>query len=243
MSVICMCAITTLLSGCTKEPPKCSDEKTISLVKSIILDMLGGKGDPAEKDIKDAMKIEFTRATAYDKNIKKYSCEGDLIANDTYKLPITYESQLDDNGKHIVAVSRFRNADAVMVTSALANIKKSKDSKNDAKPQGQQAITISDNELCGDDLLKRFSNRIEKLVGNDYNKLLKNIQVSSCAERNGSEVIISGIAPHSGGSEEGIISINTATDLINIGILSGGNITYYSEDKSKPSLAIQKWNK
>ena len=31
-----------LLAGCAKEPPKCSDEQTVALVRKIVLEMVGG---------------------------------------------------------------------------------------------------------------------------------------------------------------------------------------------------------
>jgi len=104
-----------------------------------------------------------------------------------------------------------------------------------------ETTSISDSELCGDDLMKRFSKRIKNLASKDYKKLLKNMQVSGCAERNGTEVIIRGCAPHLCGSEEGIIAINTTSNTISIGIFSNSNFIYYSENKSNPSEAIQKF--
>jgi len=109
------------------------------------------------------------------------------------------------------------------------------------KKMSSETKSISDSELCGDDLLKRFSKRIKKLASKDYQKLIKNIQVSGCAKRDGNEVIITGCAPHLCTSEEGIIAINTLSNTISIGIVSNNNFRYYSENKNFQSEAIQKF--
>jgi hypothetical protein len=112
--------VTTFLTGCAKEPPKCSDEETYSLVRSIILDQIGGSEGLTEKEIQDNLKIEFARASAFDENIKKYSCEAKLISGGGfYEVPITYETQLDDNGQHIVTVGGIAMGDLIGVKSGL----------------------------------------------------------------------------------------------------------------------------
>jgi uncharacterized protein YecT (DUF1311 family) len=138
--LITVTAMTAILAGCTKEPPKCSDDKTTNLVRKIILDQIGGSEGLTEKEIKDNMKIEYPRASAFDEKIKKYSCEAKLIAGDTYQLPITYESQLDDSGKHIVAVGGIRMGDLYGVKAGITEgIKKSKAANSEAEPPKQKA--------------------------------------------------------------------------------------------------------
>ncbi len=58
-------------TGCVKEPPKCSDEDTLTLVRKIILDQIGGSEKLTEKEIKDNLKIEYSRASAFEEKIKK----------------------------------------------------------------------------------------------------------------------------------------------------------------------------
>jgi len=62
--------LTQILVGCTKGPPKCSDDRTTDLVRKIILDQIGGSEGLTEKEIKDNMKIEYSRASAFDEKIK-----------------------------------------------------------------------------------------------------------------------------------------------------------------------------
>ncbi|MDP1770900.1 MAG: hypothetical protein Q8L15_01345 [Methylobacter sp.] len=112
--------ITVFLTACAKETPKCSDDETVSLVRKIILDQIGGSEKLSEEEIKENMKIELPRATAFDEKIKKYSCEAKLKAGNSYVLPITYESQLDDANQHIVAVGGINRADLFNVSSWIA---------------------------------------------------------------------------------------------------------------------------
>ena len=41
--------LTQILVGCTKGPPKCSDDRTTDLVRKIILDQIGGSEGLTEK--------------------------------------------------------------------------------------------------------------------------------------------------------------------------------------------------
>lgn len=126
-TLIVAIGIAIILGGCGKEPPKCSDETTASLVRKIVLDQIGGSEGLTEKEIKDNLRIEFPRASAFDEKIKKYSCEARLVAGDAYQLPIVYESQLDDKDQHIVAVGGIGRRDLLGVQGGMIEgIKKSR---------------------------------------------------------------------------------------------------------------------
>ena len=130
--VIVATVAVSVLAACGSEPPKCSDDNTFSLVRKIILDQLGGGEGLSEKEINDNMKIEFPRASAFDEKIKKYNCEAKLIAGGMYELPITYESQLDDKGQHIVSVGGIMRGDLFALQAGIIEgIKKSRAEKND----------------------------------------------------------------------------------------------------------------
>ncbi len=123
--------VVSVLTACGQEPPKCSDDDTSSLVRKIILDQLGGGEGLSEKEIKDNMKIEFPRASAFDEKIKKYNCEAKLIVGGMYELPITYESQLDDKGQHIVSVAGISRGDLFALQAGMIEgIKKSRAERN-----------------------------------------------------------------------------------------------------------------
>lgn len=127
---------TALLAGCAKTPPKCSDDDTASLVRKIILDQFGGSEGLTEKEIMENLKIELPRASAYDEKIKKYSCEAKLVAGNKYQLPITYESQLDDQNQHLVSVSGITLGDNINLKAAFTDaIEKSRSAQNVVAPQ------------------------------------------------------------------------------------------------------------
>jgi hypothetical protein len=116
-----------ILVGCAQQPPKCGDDKTVNMVKQTISEQIKNKLDNkiSEKEFQDNMKVEYPRASAYDEKIKKYRCEGKLIAGKTYELPITYESQLDDKNQHIVSVGTISYASIFgkPVSGDLVNVK------------------------------------------------------------------------------------------------------------------------
>lgn len=113
-------AITALLGACAKEPPKCSDEDTFALVSNIVMDQIGGSEGVTKQEIQENLKIELPRASAFDEKIKKYSCEAMLIAGGVYRLPITYETQLDDQNQHVVSVAGIRRGDLLGVYAGMA---------------------------------------------------------------------------------------------------------------------------
>ena len=110
-----------ILSGCTKEPPKCSDERTLNLVISIISNQISKEIGLSTDDLKSSLKFEFAKATSYDEKIKKYSCDATLVASETYKVPVDYESQLDDNDEHIVSLSKILPSEIIQVGQTLNN--------------------------------------------------------------------------------------------------------------------------
>lgn len=119
-TVIIASLITTLITGCAKEPPKCSDEATLSLVRQIIAEQLIGRSVP-DKGLKDILKIELPRASGFDEKIKEFTCEAKLIAGGTVQMPITYKSQLDDKDQHIVVVGGISRGDLIALLYAVAN--------------------------------------------------------------------------------------------------------------------------
>lgn len=125
---LCM---TGLLSSCQKEPPKCSDEETLGLVRQIILQQIDAPKSMSEAEAKNCLKFEFSRASAYDKKIKKYSCDAKLIAGGTYEVPIKYESQLDDKKQHLVAVNGMSGEELWNIKLAI-DTRNSKGAKEDA---------------------------------------------------------------------------------------------------------------
>jgi hypothetical protein len=109
-----------LLSGCAKEPPKCSEESTLSLVRQLVLEQIGEQNSLSDSEKIAYLGFDVPRATAFDEKIKKYSCQATLKIGDEGKLPISYESQLDDQGQHVVAISGLNRAELVGIKVSLA---------------------------------------------------------------------------------------------------------------------------
>lgn len=110
-----------LLSGCKNEPPKCSDEQTLSLVRQIIFDLIDKgwkisqepdlKGEAFdEEDLEDVIEIQNPVSNGYDERIKRYACNATIVYASKFNLfssgdierevPIAYYSQLNDDGEH-----------------------------------------------------------------------------------------------------------------------------------------------
>lgn len=109
--------LTGVICGCHQEPPKCSDEKTLTMVKEIILKAVG-------ESAVDTIRIQLPRPSAYDSKIKKYSCDGSLVVdgNDWLDpIPIKYESQFDDKENHVVTVQSISPDDMLNIKLAIAN--------------------------------------------------------------------------------------------------------------------------
>jgi hypothetical protein len=139
--------IFSLLVGCAKETPKCSDEDTLLSLKKLIIeqanaDTLFGikmtikniiRNQANDQEIQDNVKFDRIKAVSFDEKIKKYSCEANLIAGNTYQLPITYESQLDDTDQHIITLTRteFPAVDISMVANGI--IKAVQQNRNQSK--------------------------------------------------------------------------------------------------------------
>ena len=129
-------SIMITISACAKMPPKCSDEKTLHLVREIVF----GK-EYTNNELKDNVMIEYHLATAEDKNIKKISCEAKLNILNKYRLPITYASQLDDKNQQVVSVSGISSENSYAVTNAFSNaVKESRERNEKEKAQKKQRV-------------------------------------------------------------------------------------------------------
>ncbi len=160
------------LVGCAKEAPKCSDEKTLDLVMQILSNELSGSGnstDLAKKDISDHLKFEFPRAMAYDKEIKKYSCDLKLVAGGSYQVPLKYESQLNDQDQHLVSVGGILATDVFQLKLALLNVIQKDNAKTSVilatqKQTNQSEIFVSSAGIS--------NTPFEKLLSEVYDKYL-----------------------------------------------------------------------
>lgn len=216
----------SLLAGCAKEPPKCSDPETLSLVRKIILDQIGGSDGVTEKEIQDNMKIELPRATEYDEKVKKYTCSGKLIAGDAYHLPITYESQLDDKGDHIVFVNGISPGDLMGVQNGvIEGVKKSRAEKGGIAKAAEtstvavvkpEAATLDLSRYVGQHPMEIFkeeavAQKFKTLLGKEYGNFFDSLSVASELELKGDYYFGSGCLPHACSIEESAFALNKLT--------------------------------
>lgn len=101
---------TTILTGCGKKAPKCSDERVINLVIQIAKEQFPTlpKLQEAEATISAIRTIEHSKETG------SYTCKGKITFTSQdedikpFVLPITYQSENTDDGKeYYVSVINF----------------------------------------------------------------------------------------------------------------------------------------
>lgn len=158
------------LAGCSHQPPMCSDENTLELVGQIFVDKLIELEGLSKKEIADNLKFEFPRASAFDKEIKKFTCEAKLVAGGTYQVPVQYESQLDDKNEHIVATFEMLQGDMLQIKLAIAESIKSKEKSGIGKQVESQEQSKNVNPIVSSQGISKTS--IEKLLGGIYDKYM-----------------------------------------------------------------------
>lgn len=137
-------ATSILLVACSKEPPKCSDESTFSILRSILLDQIGGTKGLTDTEIKEFITFAFPRATGFEEKIKKYSCNAKMSVGGRYELPIVYESQLDDKNEHIVSMGGIGHGDLLKFEITLDAEKENKATKSGSTaPQPAEKKSIA----------------------------------------------------------------------------------------------------
>lgn len=136
ISLVALCTATILITGCSQEPPVCSDEQTYDLVRGVIIDQIDDQG-LSESQLKQHLRFEFARATAYDEKIKMYSCTAKLISGNFYQVPITYESQLNDNNEHIISFDGMSPFDWKGIQTGLIKV------KLDSSPKAIEQTAVS----------------------------------------------------------------------------------------------------
>lgn len=80
--------------------------------------------------------------------------------------------------------------------------------------------------------------RLKNLLGRKYERLVKNMDVQTYIEVSREVVFTSGCLPHSCGSDEAALCIDTQNDAVFVGILSNEKLTLYYEsaDVTVPAL-------
>lgn len=262
------------LTGCAKEPPKCSDPETVGLVRQIIVDKLGAEHPAAKlgkKDIEDKLLLENPRASGYDEKIRKYSCEGTLVApvkvdNLRYQVNVEYESQLDDKAQHLVVLKNLQLGDLIGIGQALSsNIEASRSASGGGKAAtpvqavGTQQANASQQAVSGmpalaplvgkdpQDALDHpaLRERFKALLGDKLAAFRERLNVSSGIAQEGEWLVGSGGMPHLFAIEEAAFAVNAATgEVFAIMLTDGKNLTWFgADDVSKLPAPLQSWHR
>jgi len=115
-------ATALLVSACSTEPPKCSDEQTTSLVLKLLSESLASIDKSNVDAVKAKLSLEFPLATALDEKIKKYSCDANLVVSGGYKMNISYTSQVGDDNRHVVSLKEMSGIQVLPLRMALAAV-------------------------------------------------------------------------------------------------------------------------
>lgn len=117
-----------LLVGCkwVSEPlPTCSDESTLDMVRRILAEQASGASvSVSETVLRKRLTFRYPRATSLQENIKKYTCEVELVVvgdDGAHEMRLGYETQLDDAGDHLVSVEGIALPDAAIIRAALTS--------------------------------------------------------------------------------------------------------------------------
>ncbi|MGH8053326.1 MAG: hypothetical protein ACREP4_05335 [Stenotrophomonas sp.] len=169
-------------AGCSMlspQIPKCSDTDTLNLVREIIAESLGATGPNSipVQTLTSVLNIELPHATSLEENIKKYSCEANLLVNNgagnQSKLVLSYTSQLDDEDRHLVHVAGFNQFDQITLAGALAAALQAQrpqapanvSSETDSALASANAITAETAQTSG--LAEPIENTPEQVAANE----------------------------------------------------------------------------
>ncbi len=96
-------------------------------------------------------------------------------------------------------------------------------------------------EYSSDEILndKKIQPIIKKMMGKDYEHLIRNLSVTGKVDLISGSIVIGGNAPHRGGEEMAILDINLYTGIIRAAIFTQKKIFIYS-DKEKYDKFIDK---
>jgi len=117
--------------ACSSEPPKCSSDDVISVLRGWIIDQMGIADKNMDVDIKDYSRDEIAslitfkdvHADSYDAGTKKRICQASATDGDE-SIPISYEIQLDDNDKMVLRYRFTEEVNLFTVMGFAQNVQK-----------------------------------------------------------------------------------------------------------------------
>ena len=210
------------LVGCAKEPPQCSDEKTLDVVRQILSEEMNLADPGLQEEVFKNLKFVSPKATDYDKKNKKFSCESTLTSGASYQVPIKYQSQLADDKEHLVAMTRVPYQEISKLKAALltAMSQKSANNDNNVKNETQSQATSSEviTSILGvpntnfdqllDGVYKKYMRQKECWIASNENQQNYCMKIDSFDKVNVKGVnrfyaILSGVAVDEKGEENG----------------------------------------
>lgn len=122
--LLTLCCVTAL-TGCTEKAPNCSDEQTLDIVRSIILEHSVPEDVRAQLElntVQAAIQFNAARPLSYDKDANIYHCNAQMILNNEIQYDLNYDSQRLDNGDSYSAITTpLRGGDWYQIGMALNN--------------------------------------------------------------------------------------------------------------------------
>lgn len=226
-----------MLISCAQEPPKCADQATSETLKKIIIEQIDPDKKLSDAEVKDNITINTSLATAFDKDIKKYSCEASVVFFQRYTLPINYSSQLDDNNQHIVIIKGVREVDWLTLKGITSEYtKKSKESEPEKNEKISKSPETADKPNSAVDYSKylgrqpaeifdepNIASKFKAILSKDYDEFVDGLSVATQIELKKDYYFGSGCAPHVCSIEEAAFAINKSTEQIFAVQLTGGD--------------------
>ena len=129
MRNLCACLLVVpLLAGCqylTDPIPTCADNATLDGVREIIGKHILGEGSaaPSIDLLRERLTFNYPHATKLEENIERYSCAAVLSisgGSQKHEIQITYDSQLDDSGNHLIDVTGINVLEAAVIKDAFS---------------------------------------------------------------------------------------------------------------------------
>lgn len=104
IAIVCT-TLVTMLTGCTKRPPKCSDPDTKDILTSIYVRQFAKVNESkfSDKDMLEYITVHTIRKIDFNKERNTYICHATVQFGDDGSLYTQYESYFDEEtGEHMV---------------------------------------------------------------------------------------------------------------------------------------------
>jgi len=107
------------LTGCAPEAPKCGDPATLDLLRRILIEQFAGRPALAPEVARKVLDISMPRAIDKNEAIRKYTCEATLQVGASAVLTVKYNSQADDDNRHLVTADPLTFLQTAILVGAI----------------------------------------------------------------------------------------------------------------------------